>query len=126
MTPKGKVLKLTCIAALFVGLGTVALGVAILVGNLIDSDACATAVEGLCSTVFGVRCSILANVPSNTDKIKTKALIFAIAALALGGVLLFVDLDVTMWQKIAAVVIAVIACTAMVVSSSIVKEQLRK
>lgn len=126
MTTSGKILKLSCLAALFAGLATLALGVMLLVGNLVDTDACLTAVEGLLSTVFGVRCSILANVPSNTNKVKGKALILALFALATGAAFVFAGLSVTTAQLAAAAVICVIACVAFLVARSIVKEQLRK
>ena len=126
VTGDGKILKLACIGALFAGIATLVLGVVLAVGNLMDIDAWITAFEGLCSTIFGVRCAILANVPSNTAKIRTKAIVLSVASVAVVAALVAGGFEVTVGQLAMAGVIGVIALVALMVASRIVKEQLRK
>ena len=126
VTGDGKILKLACIGALFAGIATLVLGVVLAVGNLMDIDAWITAFEGLCSTIFGVRCAILANVPSNTAKIRTKAIVLSVASVAVVAALVAGGFEVTVGQLTMAGVIGVIALVALLFASRIVKEQLRK
>ena len=126
VTGDRKILKLACIGALFAGIATLVLGVVLAVGNLMDIDAWITAFEGLCSTIFGVRCAILANVPSNTAKIRTKAIVLSVAAVAVVAALVAGGFEVSVGQLAMAGVIGVIALVALMFASRIVKEQLRK
>jgi len=126
VTGDGKILKLACIGALFAGIATLVLGVVLAVGNLMDIDAWITAFEGLCSTVFGVRCAILANVPSNTAKIRIKAIVLSVAAIAVVAALVAGGFEVTVGQLVMASIIGVIALVALMFANIIVKEQLRK
>ena len=128
MTADGKLLKISCLAALFAGLASLAVGIflAIGVGNMIDIDAWVTAAEGLASTVYGVRTAILANVPSNTSKIKTFALCLTVLGIAVVSFLLYSAGHVEIIQTCLAVVVCVIAVVGFVLASRIVKEQLRK
>ena len=126
MTGAGKLLKITSLVGLFLGLGTIALGVFYAVANMADIDAWATALEGVLATVYGVRTAILANVPSNTDKIRRKALILAIVALAVVAFFIAGGQDVQLPQLCVAVVVALVALVAFFIAHGIVKEQLRK
>ncbi|MBP3894044.1 MAG: hypothetical protein J6D34_08405 [Atopobiaceae bacterium] len=126
MTADGKILKVTSIIALFAGIASIVLGFVLLMPSFVDPDACITALEGLVSIVYGVRTAIMANVPSNTAKIRTKALILMLLAAVVVGVFYFAGLDVTMYQIVMAVCICVIAVAGFAMASKIVKEQLRK
>ena len=126
MTGEGKTLKIFCLVALFAGLGTFVLGIVLAVGNLLDYDAWATACEGLLSTVFGVRGAILANVPSNTAKIRSKALVFLLGAAVVMGYLAYARANATIPQFALAGILCMVALVAVVLASRIVKEQLRK
>ena len=126
MTGDGKILKLTCLAALFVGLAGLVYGIVLAVGNLIDYDAWATAFDGLLSTVYGVRCAILANVPSNTSKIRSKSLILLLVGAAIAAYLFYAKAGVLVPQLVVAGIIVGLALIALFVSQKIVKDQLRK
>ena len=125
MTQAGKMLKITSLAALFIGLGALVFGVVIAVKNVMDMDAWATTFEGLASTVYGVRTAILANVPSNTEKIRTKAVILFLCALVIGGYFLYVRQGIEIAQLCFAGAICVVAFGAIVIAHRIVREQLR-
>lgn len=126
MTSQGRLLKVFCLAALFVGIGSLVYGVVLAVANLADLDAWVTAGEGLISTVLGVRTAILANVPSNTALIKKKYLIAALAAIAVIAYLVYSRTDVTVAQLAVAALVCAIVVIGFVIASGIVKEQLRK
>lgn len=127
MSEAGKVLKLSSLAALFVGIATLVFGIIINVGTaVLDVDAIATALEGLLAVVYGAKTAILANVPSNTEKIRNKAIILLVAAAAVIGFFVYRMYDVTIVQLILAGVIAAIGFFAIVVANGIIKEQLRK
>ena len=126
MTGSAKLLKITCLAALFVGIASVVVGALSVMGNLADFDAWATVAEGVGSTIYGVRTAILANVPSNTAKIRMKAA--AMFVLAVGVVVLLITrrTEVELAQLCLGVAICTLACVAVVVAHGIVKAQLRK
>lgn len=127
MSEAGKVLKLSSLAALFVGIATFVFGIIINVGTaVLDVDAIATAFEGLLAAVYGAKTAILANVPSNTEKIRNKAIILLVAAAAVIGFFVYRMYDVTIVQLVLAGVIAAIGFFAIVVANGIIKEQLRK
>ena len=126
MTGDGKLLKIICLATLFVGLGSLAYGIALAVHSVMDYDAWATAGEGLLSTVYGVRSAILANVPSNTAKIRTKALVLLAVGVAVAGFFAYAIAGVTMPQIALAIVIVLLALGAVAMASKIVKDQFRK
>ena len=126
MTSDGKLLKIFCIASLFAGIASAVLGIVLFVATMTDIDALATAFDGVLGTVFGARCAILANVPSNTAKIRGKALIFMLAAAAVVAFLVFGGQDVETMQYAAAGFLCGIAFVALVLAQRIVKEQLRK
>lgn len=126
MTGEGKLLKLTCLAALFMGVASMVCGAIFVVGNLADTDAWITAGEGLLASVYGVRTSILANVPSNTSKIRGKAVILALVAAAVIAAFAVAGLDVQIVQTCLAAVVFVLAAIGFIMASRIVKEQLRK
>ncbi len=126
MTKDGKTLKITCIISLFVGLATIALGIVLAVGNMVDFDAWLTALEGVGTAAFGARSAILANVPSNTSKIRGKSLALLVLAVGVGAYLIYVGTQATIAQLGVAAVICLLAVCALLVSHRIVKEQLRK
>ncbi|MBR3235679.1 MAG: hypothetical protein IKG11_08690 [Atopobiaceae bacterium] len=127
MTAEGKLLKLSSLAALFVGLGSLVFGLVLALGTMVDVDAWVTAGEGLVAMIYGVRTAILANVPSNTSKIKIKALALTVLAAAVVGFFVYLGArQVQMPQICLAVLVCVIAVAAFVIASRIVKEQLRK
>ena len=127
MTGHGKLLKISSLAAMFCGLASLVVGVVLVVRDVTDVDACMTSLEGLLSLVYGVRTAILANVPSNTDKIGKKALILLAAAVAVVAAFVAVKtLSVTPVQIALACVICAIALAAVVLARTIVAEQLRK
>ncbi len=126
MTGDGKLLKISCLTALFVGLGTLVLGVVLALGNLADLDAWATAAEGLGSAVFGVRSAILANVPSNTSKIRGKSVALMLLAAVTLGYLVYSGAAVQVAQLCLAAVVAIVAVVAFVLASKIVRDQLRR
>jgi hypothetical protein len=126
MTSQGRLLKVFCLAALFAGIGSLVYGVALAVGNFADIDAWVTTGEGLLSSVLGVRTAILANVPSNTAKIKSKYLIAALAAIAVIAYLAYSRANVQIPQLALAAIVCVIVLAGFFIASSIVKEQLRK
>ena len=126
MTTDGKILKITSLTALFAGIASLVMGAMLLVANNVDIDACITAVEGLLASVYGVRTAILANVPSNTSKIRNKAIILVLASIAVVAAFYFAGFDVTIYQIVLAVCICVISLAALYMASRIVKEQLRK
>jgi len=126
VTADGKILKITCITALFAGIASLVLGGVLLVANNVDIDAMITAGEGLISSVYGVRTSILANVPSNTSKIKNKALLLTLVGAAVLAAFRLAGFDVTIQQTVLAICVAVIALAGFIMASRIVKEQLRK
>ena len=126
MTSEGKLLKVLCLASMFVGLAVAMLGATLVVPNLHDADAWLTAGEGAGATIFGVRSAILANVPSNTARIRMKALVLSVLAITVVAYLLFGGAQYVVTQVIAAASIALIALCSLVMASRIVKEQLRK
>ena len=126
MTADGKLLKISCIASLFAGIATVVLGIVLFAATMTDMDALVTACDGLLATVFGARCAILANVPSNTAKIRGKALIFLAAAAAVVAFLVFGGQDVVTLQYATAGFLCGLALVALALAQRIVKEQLRK
>ena len=126
MTSQGRLLKIFCLAALFVGIGSLAYGVLLAVADLSDIDAWVTTGEGLLSTVLGVRTAILANVPSNTAKIKSKYLIAALAAIAVIAYLAYSKANVQVAQLALAAIVCVIVVAGFFIAAGIVKEQLRK
>lgn len=126
MTSQGRLLKIFCLAALFVGIGSLAYGIVLAVADLADIDAWVTTGEGLLSTVLGVRTAILANVPSNTEKIKSKYLIAALAAIAVIAYLAYSRANVQVAQLALAAIVCVIVLVGFFVAAGIVKEQLRK
>lgn len=123
---EGKLLKVCCLVALFAGLGTCAFGAVLVGADLADADAWVTTGEGLLSTVFGVRTAVLANVPSNTARIRTKALALTLVAAAAIAFLVLVGQDVQVAQHVLAGLIAGIGLVTLVVAARIVREQLRK
>lgn len=126
MTSQGRLLKVFCLAALFVGIGSLVYGVILAVANFADIDAWVTTGEGLLSAVLGVRTAILANVPSNTAKIKSKYLIAALAAIAVIAYLAYSRANVQMAQLFLAALVCGIVVVGFAIASGIVKEQLRK
>ena len=126
MTPSGKLLKITSLVGMFVGLASLILGAVIAFGDVADIDAWATVFDGVLATVYGVRTAILANVPSNTSKIRTKAFILLAAGAAVAAYLILGGRDVQMAQTCLAGFIAGLALVAIIIATRIVKEQLRK
>ena len=127
MSGAGKVLKMSSLAAMFVGIATLIVGIVINVGaTVLDIDALATIGEGLIAAVYGVRTAILANVPSNTQKIRNKAIILLVFAAAVIGYFVYRIYDVTVPQLVLAGVVGAIGFCAVIVANGIIKEQLRK
>lgn len=126
MTANGKLLKIFCLAALFAGIASLVCGFVLVAGSLADVDAWVTAGEGIGAALTGARSAILANVPSNTSKIKTISLVATLVAVAGAAFMLFGGQDVQVAQIALAVALCVIAVAAFVIAAQIVKEQLRK
>lgn len=126
MTGDGKLLKISSLAALFVGFATMVTGAMLVIVNTVDMDAWMTIIEGLGSAVYGVRTAILANVPSNTSKIRGKALVLLLLALVVGGYLLYTRATVDTVQIVLTAIVLVIAIVALYLSTKIIKDQLRK
>ena len=126
MTGDGKLLKISSLVSLFVGAATCVIGIVLAVGNMLDMDALLTAGEGLVATVYGVRTAILANVPSNTAKFRKKALVLLVLALGVGAYFVYVRQSVTLAQFALAAIVGAIALYAVMLSTKIVKDQLRK
>ena len=126
MSGDGRILKISSLAALFVGLGTLVFGVVLAIGSTLDVDAWITAFDGLLASVYGVRTAILANVPSNTSSIRTKALVMAVVVAATLGYLCTQKNNTTIAQFAMIALILLIAVLAFAVASRIVKEQMRK
>ena len=126
MTGDGKILKLACLASLFVGFAALIYGVVLLVGNFTDIDAWITAAEGIAATALGVHSARLANVPSNTSKIRMIALVGALCALAIAAYVLMQGPETTRGQDVISVIVVGIMLVAVLYATRIVKEQLRK
>ena len=122
----GRILKISSLAALFVGVGTLIFGVVLAVGSMIDVDAWITAFDGLLASVYGARTAILANVPSNTPSIRKKALVMAVVVAATLGYLCTQKDNTSIAQFGMVALILLIAIVAFAVASRIVKEQMRK
>ena len=125
MSSDAKLLKISSLAALFLGLASAILGVVLVVASTVDIDAWMTTFEGVLSTVYGVRTAILANVPSNTPKIRIKAVILAVVAACILGYFVYVLTQVHIAQLCLSGLVAVVAVVAICVSSVIIKKQMQ-
>ncbi len=126
MTSSGKLLKLFCIGGLFVGALSAVLGIVLLVASVADIDAWVTTLEGVGTSVLGARSAILANVPSNTERLRTTALLGALAAAAIAAFLVFGGQQVESPQHLAAGGICVVFLGMLLIAHRIVREQLSK
>ncbi len=83
MDKNSKTLKSLCLASLVIGVLCLIAGAVLAFMNMSDPTHWLASASGLVLAVFGVRSSIMANVPSKAKDIRTLGLIIAIMLIAL-------------------------------------------
>ncbi len=115
-----KELKISCIACLFVGLAVLIVGIVAGVKDGYDLDAISTIFCGLGATPAGVQAARLANVPSNSTKVRAMAIVVLIAS-AIFAVVAFKGGDPSVAQLVALGVMILVALIMLVFAHRQVK-----
>lgn len=121
MTGKAKSLKIACLCALLVGLVLAICGIVSLVQEPSVGSGGAL-VDGAVLTVLGARCSMLANVPSNSGKLFKLALVALIVGIC-GTAVCWYYGDGSVLNTVLACVGAVVALVMVIVDHSIINDQ---